>query len=49
VFQISYRGKVVFCGQPEVGKTSLLARYVDGNFNEELVRKDIYEKGFKEI
>ena len=49
MLKISYRGKVVFCGQPGVGKTSLLARYVDGNFSDDLVRKDIYEKGFKEI
>lgn len=31
---MSYRGKVILCGEPSVGKTSLLARYVDGKFSE---------------
>ncbi len=32
---MSYRGKVILCGNPSVGKTSLLARYVDGKFHED--------------
>ena len=32
---MSYRGKVILCGDAEVGKTSLLAQYVDGHFSEE--------------
>ena len=35
---MSYRGKVVLLGAPSVGKTSLLARYVDGNFMNEYVQ-----------
>jgi small GTP-binding protein len=30
---MSYRGKVILCGEPGVGKTSLLARYTDGKFS----------------
>lgn len=33
--KISYRGKVVLLGAPSVGKTSLLARYVDDKFSPE--------------
>jgi small GTP-binding protein len=33
VVKISYRGKVVLLGAPSVGKTSLLARYVDDKFS----------------
>ena len=32
---MSYRGKVILCGDPSVGKTSILARYVDDQFSEE--------------
>jgi len=32
---MSYRGKVILCGDADVGKTSLLAQYVDGHFSEE--------------
>ena len=32
---MSYRGKVILCGDPSVGKTSILSRYVDGQFNED--------------
>lgn len=35
MFKISYRGKVVLLGAPSVGKTSLLARYVDDKFSTE--------------
>ena len=34
---MSYRGKVILCGDPSVGKSSLLARYVDDKFSEESV------------
>jgi len=33
--KISYRGKCILCGDPGVGKTSLLAQYVDGKFSDE--------------
>ena len=32
---MSYKGKVILCGDPSVGKTSLLARYVEDNFNDD--------------
>ena len=32
---MSYRGKVILCGDAGVGKTSLLAQYVDGKFSDE--------------
>ncbi|MFX0028778.1 MAG: Rab family GTPase [Candidatus Hermodarchaeota archaeon] len=34
---MSYRGKVILCGDPNVGKSSLLAQYVDNQFSEDYV------------
>jgi small GTP-binding protein len=31
---MSYRGKVILCGDPSVGKTSILNRYVNDQFND---------------
>ncbi len=31
---MSYRGKVILCGDPTVGKTSILSRYVDDQFSD---------------
>lgn len=35
---MAYSGKVILVGDPNVGKTSLLARYIDGQFREEYVQ-----------
>ncbi len=35
---MSFRGKVILCGSAGAGKTSLLARYVDDQFEEEYIQ-----------
>jgi small GTP-binding protein len=36
-YKISYRGKVILCGDPHVGKSSLLAQYVENQFSENYI------------
>jgi small GTP-binding protein len=35
---MSYRGKVILCGDSGVGKSSLLGVYIDGKFNEDYIQ-----------